>query len=74
MLREFQKEIEVLRKKLAEDSASEGSSGEEVIEDGKRVKRKRPKCKLNFIVLHVNVCHSSWVLVSEITGFGKGKN
>lgn len=45
MLREFQKEIEALRKKLAEESGSEGSSGEEVMEDGKRVKRKRPKCR-----------------------------
>lgn len=44
MLREFQKEIETLRKKLAEESGSEESSGEEVMEDGRRVKRKRPKC------------------------------
>ena len=46
MLREFQKEIEVLRKKLAEESGSEDSS-EEVTEDGRRVRRKRPKCKLD---------------------------
>ena len=51
MLREFQKEIESLRKKLAEESGSEDSSGEEVIENGKRVKRKRPKC--NELVLMV---------------------
>ena len=44
MLREFQKEIEALRKRLAEESGSEESSGEEIIEDGKRIKRKRPKC------------------------------
>lgn len=44
MLREFQNEIEALRKILAEDSGNEESSGEEVMEDGKRVKRKRPKC------------------------------
>ena len=44
MLREFQKEIETLRKKLAEESGSEESSGEEITEDGRRVKRKRPKC------------------------------
>jgi len=48
MLREFQKEIESLRKKLAEESGSEESSGEEVMEDGKRVKRRRPKCKSSF--------------------------
>lgn len=48
MLREFQKEIEVLRKKLAEESGSEGSSEEEIMEDGRRVKRKRPKCKMSF--------------------------
>lgn len=45
MLREFQKEIESLRAKLAEENRESGSeeSGEEVIEDGKRVKRKRQK-------------------------------
>lgn len=48
MLREFQKEIESLRKKLEEESGDEGSSGEEVMEDGKKVKRKRPKCKRIF--------------------------
>ena len=50
MLREFQKEIEALREKLKEaeengGSGSEESSGEEVTEDGKRVKRKRKKCE-----------------------------
>jgi len=48
MLREFQKEIESLRKKLEEESGDEGSSEEEVIEGGKKVKRKRPKCKIVF--------------------------
>jgi len=48
MLREFQKEIESLRKKLEEESGDEGSSEEEVMEDGKKVKRKRPKCKVVF--------------------------
>lgn len=48
MLREFQKEIETLRKKLAEESGSEESSEEEVMEDGRRVKRKRQKCKPSY--------------------------
>ncbi|XP_065886082.1 kinesin-II 85 kDa subunit-like [Dysidea avara] len=43
MLREFQKEIESLRKKLEEETGDEGSSEEEVMENGKKVKRKRPK-------------------------------
>ena len=53
MLREFQKEIESLRAKLAEENRESGSeeSGEEVIEDGKRVKRKRQKCEHTFNVL-----------------------
>ena len=48
MLREFQKEIESLRKKLEEETGDEGSSEEEVMENGKKVKRKRPKCKIVF--------------------------
>ena len=53
MLREFQKEIEALRAKLAEENRESGSeeSSEEVIEDGKRVKRKRQKCEHTFNVL-----------------------
>ena len=53
MLREFQKEIEALRAKLAEENRESGSeeSSEEVIEDGKRVKRKRQKCEHIFNVL-----------------------